>query len=96
MKKRLKMLVRNQHNFLADELYFCVSHWDMHTAVRNALQTYIEELFAWFMIFQGNMEQKLRQHKSSIQAVLSCSLYNSCYFWTSFGARLLVTFVIIY
>lgn len=71
------MLVRNQHHFLADELYFCLSHWDRHTAMKNAVQVYIEELFVWFMIFQGNIEQKLRQHKSSVQGILPCSLYNS-------------------
>lgn len=45
-------------------------------------------------IFQGNIEQKLRQHKSSVQRVHPCSLYNSCYYWTPFGARSLVTSVI--
>lgn len=45
--------------------------------MRNAVQTYIEELFAWFMIFQENREQRLRQHKSSVPGVLPCSLYNS-------------------
>lgn len=45
--------------------------------MRNTLQTYVEELFAWFMIFQGKIEQRLRQHKSSVQGVLPCSLYNS-------------------
>lgn len=88
------MLVRNQHHFLVDLLYFCLSHWDRHTAMRSAVQTYIEELFAWFMIFQGNIEQKLRQHKSSVQRVHPHSLYNSCYYWTPFGARSLVTSVI--
>lgn len=80
------MLVRSQHHFLA-ELYFCLSHQDRHNAVRNAVPTHIEELFAWFMIFQGNIEQKLRQHISSVQGVLPCSLYSSCYYWTPFGAR---------
>lgn len=45
--------------------------------MRNAVQTYIEELFAWFMIFQENIEQRLRQHKSSVQGVLPWSLYYS-------------------
>lgn len=82
--------------FLADELYFCLLHRDRHNTVRNAVQTYIEELFACFMIFQGNIEQKLRQHKSSVQGVLLVVFTTAVIIGPHLELGLLVTSVIAY